>query len=170
LRQAAKFVNDETTDRVVIVVAELGTERGVEVLDLGGGLDTITAGVVEHDITGGLIEIVFVLNVADDLFQHVLDGDEAGYAAVLIDDDGHVIVAGAELAQQDIEALGFWNEDSGAQRATQIEVAADKAVEQVLGEQDADHVVLVLIDSGETRVRGLDDEGSNLFGSVVDID
>jgi hypothetical protein len=35
--------------------------------------------------------VVFVLDVADDLLQDVLDGDEARDAAVLVDDDGDVV-------------------------------------------------------------------------------
>jgi hypothetical protein len=60
-----------------------------------------------QDVVFFFVEIVFVLDVADDLFQHVFDGDQAGHAAVFIDHDGHVVVVGAEVAQQHVQALGF---------------------------------------------------------------
>jgi hypothetical protein len=37
-----------------------------------------------------VVVVVLVVDVADDLLEHVLDGDEAGDAAVLVDDDRHV--------------------------------------------------------------------------------
>jgi hypothetical protein len=117
LGQTAEFMNDKTADRVVVIILEVGAEGCVEVFDFGGRLDAVAAGVVEHDVAGSLIEVVFVFNVADDLFKHILDGHQARNTAVFIYHDGHVVVAGAKLTQQHIQALGFGNEDGGAQRA-----------------------------------------------------
>jgi hypothetical protein len=107
-------------------------------------------------LSADLVEVVFVLDVADDLLQHVLDGDQAGDAAVLVDHDRHVVARGAELAQQDVEALGFGNEDRRAQHVAQVELAPGEIAQQVLGEQDAEHVVLAFADrpeSASARVR-----------------
>jgi hypothetical protein len=69
-----------------------------------------------------LVEVVFVLDVANDLFQHVFDGDQAGDAAVFVDHDRHVIARDAEFTQQDVEALGFGDEDDRAQPVAEVEV------------------------------------------------
>src|SRR3546814_9736381 len=45
-----------------------------------------------------------VFDVADDLLEHVFDGDQPGHAAVFVDDDGHVVVIGAEFTQQHVQA------------------------------------------------------------------
>src|SRR4030095_5843329 len=45
-------------------------------------------------------------------------GDRARGAAVFVDHDGHVVAAGAELAQQHVEALRLGDEDRGAQHFT----------------------------------------------------
>ena len=41
--------------------------------------------------------IVLILDLADDLLEHILDGREPGYATVLIDHDGHVLMAFAKF-------------------------------------------------------------------------
>ena len=41
--------------------------------------------------------IMFIIDIANNLFQHVFNGDQAGNAAVLVDNDGHVVAAGAEI-------------------------------------------------------------------------
>ena len=43
------------------------------------------------------LRIELVVDVADDLLEHVLDRREARHAAVLVDDDGHVVAALAKL-------------------------------------------------------------------------
>ena len=42
--------------------------------------------------------------------------------------------------------------------------------QQVLGQQDADDVVAVLVDDRKARVRSFDDMGNEHFGRIVDID
>ena len=60
---------------------------------------------------------MLVIDIADDLFDHVLDREQAGYAAVLVDDDGHVVAIGAELLEQDVQPLAFRNEDGRPQHS-----------------------------------------------------
>ena len=62
------------------------------------------------DVVLALVEVVLVLDVADDLLQHVLDRDEAGHAAVLVDDDRDVVAVRAEIAQEDVQSLRFGHE------------------------------------------------------------
>ena len=39
-------------------------------------LDAIEAAAVQQDVVFGFVEVVLVLDLADDLLQHVFDGDE----------------------------------------------------------------------------------------------
>ena len=73
------------------------------------------------DVVLALVEVVLVLDVADDLLEHVLDGDEARHAAVLVDDDRDVVAVGAEVAQQHVEPLRLGHEHRRAQRVAQVE-------------------------------------------------
>ncbi len=95
----------------------------VEVFDRCLRLDAETSELVRADVAFALVEVVLVLDLADDLFENVLNGDQAADARVFVDDDRHVVVRDAELTQEHIEALGFRNEDGWMQPVAQIEGA-----------------------------------------------
>ena len=46
---------------------------------------------------GDLVRVVLVCDLADDLLQHVLDGDQAGDCAVLVDEQRHVVAVALHL-------------------------------------------------------------------------
>ena len=52
--------------------------------------------------------IVLVFNIAHDFFQHVLNGDEARGAAVLVQGNGNVLLARAKFLQQGADGFCFW--------------------------------------------------------------
>mgnify|MGYP003694122647 CR=1 FL=1 len=111
----------------------------VEVGDLGLRLDAVAAVRLGNDVVLGLVEIVLVLDVADDLLEHVLDGDQARDAAVFVDDDGDMVAIGAKVAQQHVEPLDSGTKTAGTQRVAQVEAfRIGVVVEQLLGQQDAD--------------------------------
>ncbi len=113
---------------------------------------------------------MFVLDVADDLLEYILDGHQARHAAVFVDDDGHVAVVGAELAQQHVEALGLRHEGGGTQQVLDVEgvlVVLQDQRQQVLGQQHADHLVEALADHRIARVRGGDDGGEEFLRRLV---
>ena len=97
LGHAAEALQHEAADRVELLVAEVGAELLVEVGDLGQRLDAVVAAPVLDDVVLGLVEVVLVLDVADDLLEHVLDRDQPGDAAVLVDHDRDVVAVLAEL-------------------------------------------------------------------------
>jgi len=76
-RQTAEAIDDQPADRIELAVLERGAEHGVEVGDLGQRLDPVMAGLVENDVVFGFIEIVLVLDLADDLLDDVFDGEQA---------------------------------------------------------------------------------------------
>ncbi len=147
----------QTADGLELLVAELRAEVVIEIIDRGLRLHGVLV-VAELQDAGAFLEIVFVLDLADDLFQYVLDGHQTAGRAIFVDDDGHVIAAGAELLQQHVQALALRHEYRRAQHVAHVEAAfAPLAVaEQILRQQDADHLALVVGDHREARMRGLD--------------
>jgi hypothetical protein len=86
---------------------------------------------------------VLVLNVAYNFFEQIFDGNQAGDAAVLVDDDAHVLLLALHLAQQLVAALGFRNEgrftlDAGHGAGAGFLVGD---LQQVVREGDAGYVV-----------------------------
>src|SRR6476469_9563344 len=91
-RQVADGGGEQATDRVVLVIVEIGPETFVEIGDRRERIDVEMPVGLRRDqlrLVHGLV--VLVVDVADDLLQHVLDRDQAGDAAVLVDDDRHVV-------------------------------------------------------------------------------
>ncbi len=86
---------------------------------------------------------MFVANVADDLLEQIFDGDQAGDAAVFIDDDAHVLFFTLHFAQQFVAALGFGDEDGWALDAGHGAGAGlfVRDLQQVMGKGDAGDVV-----------------------------
>ena len=74
-------------------------EHLVEIIDLGGSLDAKRPILLADDVVLGFIEIVFILDLADDLLQHVLDRHQTRHATVLVDDDGDMVAIGAKFLQ-----------------------------------------------------------------------
>ena len=96
--QVPERTHDQPAHSVEFVVGEFAVKELVEVLDRGQCLDQeVTAG-QRLDIAV-FLDIVFVFDIADDLLQNVLNRHQARHAAVFVDDDGHVVMVGAELAQ-----------------------------------------------------------------------
>src|SRR2546428_4384751 len=169
LGQAAERFQHQPADRVELLVLERRAEMRVEIGDLRLRLDAEPPVRFRYHVVDALVEVVLVLDVADDLLQHVLDGHETRHAAVLVDDDRDMVAVGAELAQQHVQPLGLGDEHRRAQRVAQHEAVRPRIViEQLLGEQDADHVVLALADHREARVLGLEDQRQEIGRLVVD--
>jgi hypothetical protein len=70
-----------------------------------------------EDVALVLGDVELVLDLADDLLEHVLDGDQPGDAAELVDHDRQVVAVAAELAQQVVEALALGHEGRRAAAA-----------------------------------------------------
>ena len=101
-------MHDESADRVVFLVIQFALEIRIEILDARQRSHRETRFAVEFSFRsyeGGLLQIVFVIDLANDFFEYVLDRQQARDTAVLIHDDGHMIVTGAELSQQCVKAF-----------------------------------------------------------------
>ena len=155
--QMADGGGDQAADGVVLVVREVGAEAFVEVGDGRQRIHHELAVGLRGDQRGTVLGfVVLVVDLAHDLFQHVLDGHQAGDAAVLVHHDRHVVARQAEFLQQQVQLLRFGNQ---YRRPQQLAHGAGTVVghhpaQQVLGQQDAQDLVLVVAVDGEARMAG----------------
>ena len=70
-----------------------------------------------------LLLVVLVLDLADDLLEQVLDRDQAGRAAVLVEHDREVDLAPLELVEQVVDAHRLGHEHRRAQDRPQRRAA-----------------------------------------------
>ena len=138
----------------------------VEFIDGGDRLDREVVALQILDQVVVVIDVVFVLDLADDLFQHVLDGHQTGHAAVFVDHDGHVILGDAEFAQQRVQPFGFRHHHRRAHVILDHEAFHARRLQdqrqQILGEQDADDFVRVVAEHREAAVGAVDDGGQKV--------
>src|SRR6185437_3281038 len=78
------------------LLREAGAEVLVEFLDARHPADQEEALGLLADVLV-VLDVELVVDLADDLLEDVLDRHQAGNAAVLVDHDGHVVAAAAEL-------------------------------------------------------------------------
>ncbi len=57
--------------------------------------------------------VVFVFNVANDLFKHVFHCHQARGATVFVDNDRQMVAAAAKIVQEQVKTFCFRNEYSG---------------------------------------------------------
>ena len=102
-----------------------------------------------------LLDVVLVDDLADQLLDEVLERDQAGGAAVLVDDDRHVELLGLHLAQQLGDPLGLGHERApggASSRTGVVAPAVALGAHEVLGVDDADDVVDALADDRDAAV------------------
>src|SRR5918994_2726693 len=141
-RQALHVLVDEPAEgSEVIVLLETKLQRVPDILDR-------QAAVRQQDVRGDKLEeralrVVLILDLADDLFEDVLDRDQPGRAAVLVGDDGDVDVLPLELCEHVAQALRLRHDDGRTDQVEQWDAAgtADYEPQQVFGVEDAEHVV-----------------------------
>ena len=101
LRQPAELADDEAGDG--LVQAALGHAHAGLVAQLVGPQDAREGQRVAAAHDAGAGAVVLVDEVADELLHEVLERGDAGGAAVLVDHDGHLVAAAAQLAEQRVE-------------------------------------------------------------------
>ena len=104
-RDAAEPFGDETADGggfELFVGAVL--EKAIEMVDVEGAGDDPGAFAVGGEVLSGF---VFIADFAEDFFDEIFHGGEAGGVAVLIDYDGDVSAVVLHFAQQ-VSRLLYW--------------------------------------------------------------
>ena len=92
----AEFLEHNAANGVELLFVQLGFEEFVKVVDGGDrlhGVSAIAAGLY----VGFLVEVMFVFDFSHDLFQHILNGDQAGCTTVFVNHNGHVVAGFLEL-------------------------------------------------------------------------
>ena len=105
------------------------------------------------------LRVVLVVDLADDLLDEVLEGDDAVGAAVLVDDDRQVLVLPAHLAERGEHARRAGQPLDLAGEVADGRGPAGRVVgqEQVADVHEADDVVLVAAGHREARPVGVGD-------------
>src|SRR5262249_16851039 len=89
--QPAELLHDETGHRVeALLLGELRAEILVELVDPRDPADRVLVVRLLADVLV-VLDIELIVDLTDDLLDHILDRDQPRDAAVLIDDDRHVI-------------------------------------------------------------------------------
>ena len=156
LRRAPELAEDDAADGVVVVVRQVALEALVELLDRQAALDPVEVGPEAHDRR--VLGIEFVVDLADDLLEQVLQRDEARDRAVLVDDDRHVALQAADLGQQLAQALRLGHQVRRVQQRAQIGAGPGSVLqghEQPPHVQHAEHVVELVAEDRIARVRVL---------------
>src|SRR5690606_21367929 len=139
---SAKFCSEPAADGVVIVVRQFRAECFIENFNFR---DAHRPPAVAASLEDGFfcILVVFVLDFANDLFENVLHGHQAGRATVFVDDNRQMVSTAAKIPEQYVQALCFRNEYGGPHQRTQIKLRIADGQEKVFGEQDADDIIAV---------------------------
>ena len=95
--QVSQLLNDQAADGVGFFAAVFRVEEGVDVFDFGSRMDAPAFGRNGMDVVGAVVFVKLVFDFADDLLDDAFKGDQAGCAAVFVDDNRHVVALFAEL-------------------------------------------------------------------------
>src|ERR1700686_4167492 len=97
-RHAPELLHDQAGHGVELTFRQRDVEKLVELVDPGTAAYAELAVGFATDILI-VLYIEFIVDVADDLFDDVLDGDQTRHAAVFIHYDRHVVAIAAELLE-----------------------------------------------------------------------
>ena len=100
----------EPRDRVVLAVGEIEAGRALDLVGSHGRRDRPHA-VLDLDLFADLARVVLVLDLTDELFDDVLERDDACWCAVLVDHERHLGRVIAQHAEHDVEPGGFRHGD-----------------------------------------------------------
>jgi hypothetical protein len=121
---------------------------------------------VALDIVGGF---VFVADFAEDFFDEVFEGGDAGGIAVFVDDIDHVDAAGLHFAEEVGGGFGFGDAREGAEEAREGGAFALVVAEfpEVADMDEADDAVDGAIVDGDAGELFGADEGAEVFEGPV---
>ena len=153
----AEEVEHQPADGVPVGVGQLDLEQFVDLVDRGAAGHP-EAAVGEALDLGGL-DVVLVDDLPHDLLEEVLQGDEAGGAAVLVDDDRHVELVLLHLPEELGHLLLLRHEHRRPHQLPQGAVGAvalPGAADDVLQVDEAEDVVRALPVGRQPGVAGVD--------------
>src|SRR3954469_13419609 len=159
-RNAADARQDVPPDRLEPTGLDLEVEALAQVVEAHlGAEDERSISLFDDRLR---LHIVFVTDLADDLFEQIFDRDEPRGAAVLVDDDRHLDLLALELLEQLRHPLGFGHEGRGTDQRDDRVGRVVIQLEEVLDANHAKDVVEVLFVDREPRVLLLAKERAQL--------
>ena len=117
-----------------------------------------------------LLLVVLVLDLADDLLEEVLDRDQAGRPAVLVEHDRDVDLAPLELVEQVVDAHRLGHEDGRPEQGPERRPLGGRRLEErqeVLRVQDPDDLVDRVLVDRDPAVALLDDDVDRLLQASI---
>src|SRR5690606_22733150 len=87
VRQALQGLGDQTVEGLGALAGQVPAEQLVQLADVGATLDDLAAVVLGLDL--GMLLLILAAEVADYLFQHVYQSDQALHVAVLVLHQAH---------------------------------------------------------------------------------
>jgi hypothetical protein len=111
LGHAAEVFGDPAGEAVGGLGLQVEAELAVDFLEGDVGVDEPGIGAGGLEDGAGLGELV--VDVAGDLLEDVAAGDDAGDAAIFVDDDGDADLVLLEAGEQAVEGHAFGDEDGG---------------------------------------------------------
>src|SRR5882762_5044122 len=170
-RQPPELLHQQAADGVEFLVGKRSPEVLIEIRD---GSERAHREFTRAFPADRLIvfDVVLIVDLADDLFDDILDGDQSAHTAILIDDHGDVIVAAAKFLEQDVEPFALGNEHHRTHVFANLEVlvARNLQAQQILRQQDPENLIAVFADHGEARMPGFDYQLDELIGGLVALD
>ena len=133
-RHAPETRQQEAADGLEALAFDRDLEQVRHLLDVDLAAEHEAAPALVDD--GLDLDVVLVADLADDLLEQVLDRDQAGGAAVLVDDDGALHALALELLEQLGHPLGLGHEVRGPhQRRNRPDAGVVGVPDQVLDER-----------------------------------
>ena len=117
--------------------------------------EPVAVGQAPHRAAG---RIGLIGDLAHDLFDDVLDRDDAGRAPVLVDDDGELGALPLQVGEKVVEGLGFRNQRSRAHKAVEVGLHAltHHQLDQLVDVNDPlDPVLILVLGDHQARVAGV---------------
>src|SRR6266481_8784951 len=91
---AARLVEHQPGDRGGDIIGQAPTAFAVEVADRDSAVDDVAA--LGPGFDTGNLEVMLVLDLADDFLEDVLEGDDATQRAVFVDHEGKMLASAAK--------------------------------------------------------------------------
>src|SRR6266545_4615470 len=153
IQQPSGARDQESGDRRVVVrFGQFQAEFAVGLADGHSGVDAEDAFAALAEFRGQRL-VVFVLDLADDLFEYVFERQNALDAAVFVDDYGQVDAAILQALQDVAEPGRVRNEDRLAHDLFQVEyLLFEQEGHDVLAMEHADYLVEIPAVDGQARI------------------
>ncbi len=169
--QPAELLHQQAADGVVFFI---GKGSGKKFIEIGDRRQRAHREFARTFLADGLIilDVMLIIDLADDLFDDILDGDQAAHTAIFVDHHGNVIMAAAKFLEQHVETLALRHEYHRAHVFAYLEILIRRSLQpqQVLGEQDSQNLIAILADHGKARMPGLDHQLDQFLRRLVALD